>query len=302
MKANVKQSPLVLGTAQLGFPYGIANKVGKMTQEEVDEIVQEAWKCGIRRFDTAQNYGESEVLLGKALSRIDHSQEAKIISKIDPVLGCLDSKAIIDSVDKSLERLKIKQFYAILIHNEESLFLWDKGLDKICIGLVNSGKAQKLGISVYSPDKALRALDISELGILQVPTNILDRRFKDRGVFQKAQNKKKEIYIRSVFLQGLLLMRLEEIPKKMDFVKPVLKDFNMVCLRNKISAQKLALGYLKRSIPEAYLIFGAEKIEHIQDNVRGLDAGIPVSLCKEIESIFDNVDERILNPSLWPHK
>lgn len=300
MKTNVKQLPLILGTAQLGFPYGIANKVGKMTQRMVDEIVWEAWKCGIRRFDTAQNYGESEVLLGKALGQIDHSKEAKIISKIDPVLNHLDFKAVINSVDKSLERLKIKQLYAILIHNEESLSLWNKGLDKICIGLVNSGKAEKIGVSIYSPDKALWALDIPELGILQIPTNILDRRFKEQGVFQKARTEKKEIYIRSVFLQGLLLMRVGEIPKKMDFVKPVLKDLNMVCLKNKISAQRLALGYLKRSIPEAYFIFGAEKVEQIQDNVRGLDTEISASLCKEIELIFNNVDERILNPSLWP--
>ena len=60
--------PLVLGTAQLGMDYGVANRRGKPEPKEAVEIVQTAWENGIRFFDTAQAYGESERVLGRCLS------------------------------------------------------------------------------------------------------------------------------------------------------------------------------------------------------------------------------------------
>ena len=51
---------LCLGTAQLGSAYGIANTVGQPTRAAAIEMVQFAVKQGIRWFDTAQGYGESE--------------------------------------------------------------------------------------------------------------------------------------------------------------------------------------------------------------------------------------------------
>jgi len=53
-------SHLVLGTAQLGLPYGIANQTGQPDQVVATAIIREAWNQGIREFDTAQGYGDSE--------------------------------------------------------------------------------------------------------------------------------------------------------------------------------------------------------------------------------------------------
>jgi len=77
---------LVLGTAQIGLPYGIANKTGQPDPAVAVAIINEAWGQGIREFDTAQGYGVSEEILGKALSEIGITNEAGIISKFDPIL------------------------------------------------------------------------------------------------------------------------------------------------------------------------------------------------------------------------
>ena len=60
-------SNLMLGTAQFGVDYGIANTTGKPTQEQVDEIISFAWKNGVNCLDTASSYGESEMVIGNAL-------------------------------------------------------------------------------------------------------------------------------------------------------------------------------------------------------------------------------------------
>ena len=59
---------LVLGTAQLGMAYGISNLVGKPSFDTARDIVAEAYDCGIREFDTAQVYGNSEQVLGMLLA------------------------------------------------------------------------------------------------------------------------------------------------------------------------------------------------------------------------------------------
>jgi len=46
----------------------------------------------------------------------------------------LNAEEIIRSVEASLKKLGVSRLYGILIHNEEALSLWDKGLSEILIG------------------------------------------------------------------------------------------------------------------------------------------------------------------------
>ena len=60
-------SKITLGTAQLGFDYGISNKKGKPTDDQSYRILQTALDNGITSFDTAPVYGNSENLIGNFL-------------------------------------------------------------------------------------------------------------------------------------------------------------------------------------------------------------------------------------------
>ena len=51
---------MVLGTAQFGMDYGIANLMGKPTRKDVLSILALAWEKGVRRFDTAPGYGSEK--------------------------------------------------------------------------------------------------------------------------------------------------------------------------------------------------------------------------------------------------
>lgn len=292
-------SRLVLGTAQIGLPYGIANKTGQPDQNIATAIIHEAWENGIREFDTAQAYGNSEHVLGKALGELGISSEAKIITKFHPNLDHLNASDMSKALDESLERLGVRSLYGIMLHREEMLSLWDNGLGKILHDFVLSGRVEKIGISIYSPDKALQALNTDGIDVVQLPTNILDRRFENAGAFELADEKRKTIYIRSIFLQGLILMNPCEIPKKMAFARPVIEKIESFSNELGLSRYEIALGYIKSEMPNAYVIFGAETPIQVRENMTAWQKEIPKSLGNKIRTIFDDVDERILNPSLW---
>lgn len=297
---NLSYSSLVLGTAQFGFPYGIANKTGQPNQKMATAIVREAWKNGIREFDTAQGYGDSELVLGEALAELELSQKAKIISKFDPNLDHLNAEVMSRALDQSLHRLGVPRLFGVMLHREKTLSLWDKGLSKILHDLVLSGLVHKVGVSVYSSDKAIQALNTQGIDMVQLPTNILDRRFEKAGVFHLAEKKKKQIYIRSVFLQGLILMNPEEVPEQMAFTRPVIKKIELLSKKMGLSQQEVALGYIRAEMPNAKIIFGADIPEHINENRKCWEKDPPSTLIREVIKLFDQVDEKVLNPTLWP--
>ena len=299
---NASSYLLVLGTAQLGFNYGIANagKTEQPTQTTANAIVQEAWENGIREFDTAQGYGKSEQALGEALSKLGVSAEALVISKFDPALDHLDRNVLSNAVGESLSRLGVPSLYGMMLHKEKMLSAWDNGLSKIFHTFVVSGKIKHIGISVYSPEKAIQALNTDGIDMVQLPTNILDRRFETAGVFQLAEEKKKKIYIRSVFLQGLILMDADEIPEKMSFAKPVIEELESISNELKLSRKKLALDYIKSEMPDAKVVFGADTPLHVKENVACWEGELPPSSVDRVKMVFDHVDEKILNPTLWP--
>ena len=290
---------LVLGTAQLGLPYGIANKTGQPNQSLANAIIQEAWKNGIQEFDTAQGYGESEMILGKSLFKLGLSEKARVITKFHPILDHLNSVILENAVAESLRNIGVPQLYGIMLHREELLVLWHKGLAEILSILVSKGMVQKVGVSVYSPDKAMEAINTEGIDMVQVPTNILDRRFGKAGVFEVAKAKKKDVYIRSIFLQGLLLMNTQALPVNMSFAAPYIEKFERLSKEFGLTRHEIALGYIKSEIPTGKVIFGAETKEQVTENLAAWKKGVPTGLSEKIMVSFSNVSERILNPSLW---
>jgi aryl-alcohol dehydrogenase-like predicted oxidoreductase len=290
---------LALGTAQLGMPYGIANSTGQPDFETAVAIIKAAWECGIREFDTAQAYGESEAVLGRALSSLGIANEVRIITKLDPKLDPHQGQNIKRAVDRSLERLQIPCLFGLMLHREEWLDDLDRGLERTLEALVLDGRVQHLGVSLYTPAMALRALKSDIVDMIQVPANILDRRFADAGVFTLANEKRKQVYIRSVYLQGLLLMKPEDLPVNMGFAKPTLSEIDHLCTQYKYSRQKLVLLYIKCKYPQARIIVGAETPAQLEQSINIWKNNYISTLEINESDRLAIEDERIINPSLW---
>jgi len=292
---------LILGTAQLGMPYGIANRSGPPDASQGRAIVEAAWETGIRTFDTARGYGDSELALGRALAEMKVSQEARIVTKVRIPADASQRGTLKKVVAESLDRLGVPQVYGLLWHGEQVLDVLDGGLRAVMADVVRDGMAIYWGVSVYTPARALQAIETGAFDLLQVPANVLDRRFAQAGVFEKAHERGIRIHIRSVFLQGLLLLDPEAVPPSMGFASPVLKFLRNISDEMDLTGCELALQYVKARFPYASVIIGTETAQQVRENGIAWSAGSMSDLwVKRLESAFPRVDVSILDPSKWP--
>ena len=74
-------SKIILGTVQLGMPYGLGEWKDEVMPESVAfSILDEAWASGINTLDTANSYGLSEERIAKFL-RLNPQKSFHVISK-----------------------------------------------------------------------------------------------------------------------------------------------------------------------------------------------------------------------------
>lgn len=298
LSASVSQ--LVLGTAQLGFAYGIANSTGQPDIAMAESIILEAWSGGVREFDTAPTYGTSEDILGTVLERNGIGAAARITSKLHLDIDSPLPGSLLPVVETSLKRLKVPKLYCLMLHSESMLNLWQKGLLALLEGCIQAGLVKHIGVSVYSPAKGVEALGTEAVSAVQLPANIFDQRFEQQGVFGIAQEMSRQIYIRSIFLQGLLLLDAETLPRPMGFAVPFLRQFERLATEAGITKLDLALGYVKQAYPKARILFGAETVPQVQENLDAWEKEIPQEIFARARSLFQNVPATILNPSSWP--
>ena len=102
---------LIIGTAQFGTNYGIANEQGKINKTQQKAILDFAHNIGIDTLDTAIDYGDSEINLGNyGVSNF------KLITKIPPIPKNLNnvSEWISENVKNSLKRLGLRSIYGFV--------------------------------------------------------------------------------------------------------------------------------------------------------------------------------------------
>jgi aryl-alcohol dehydrogenase-like predicted oxidoreductase len=152
---------------------------------------------------------------------------------------------------------------------------------------------------VYQPEKALLALQTDGIGFVQVPSNVLDRRFEDCGVFQMAAEKQKCIYVRSVFLQGLLLMSEQDLPGEMGWAREHLRKLDALARKTGTRKRDLAMGYVKQAYPEAKIVVGVETVAQLEENLASWSSRVPGTLVGQVQTMFRGISECFLNPGLW---
>ena len=210
---SLNGSKLVLGTAQLGMNYGIANTFGKQDMGSAHRILKTAYESEIRFLDTAQQYGESEQIIGTYVQN-NPVHSFMVISKLHPDLNPSDNPALIEAIKRSNSTIG-KGLAGMLIHNPDWLIYWDNGIGAAFRECIEMKYIKTYGVSVYSPDELERALSmIDDMSIFQMPVNVLDRRFLKSGLIPMALTQGKSFFIRSVFLQGLLVMPIEKAVQK----------------------------------------------------------------------------------------
>lgn len=291
---------LVLGTAQIGQDYGIANQKGRPQPDEVLAIVKRAVASGIDVFDTAQAYGQSEGVLGTTFQRLELCDSVRVITKINPACDHLDPIQMNAALAQSMASLGVRRLFGAMLHGAKRLSQWSRGIGQIMAQWLKNGQIRHAGVSVPTPADALMALGCDRLSMIQLPTNILDRRFEKAGVFELARRRETSIFIRSVFLQGLILMPPEKIPAAMDFARPVIRSIGLLADSEGLTVGELALGYVLCAFGEASIVVGVESEEQLAQLVKLSAVRLPATVVQRARKAFADVPDHLLNPALWP--
>ncbi len=266
---NLSVRKIALGTVQFGVPYGIANKNGQVPASEVEKILEFSLDSGIEVLDTAISYGSSETVLGQiGVGRW------KIISKLpsiprDPVdiLGWVRMQ-----VEQSLLRLRVARLHGLLLHNPADIFGANgSALISALRALQSSGLVEKVGISAYRPTDIESARAVSSLDIVQAPLNLIDQRLVRSGWLDKLANDGTDIYVRSAFLQGLLLMNPASRPVYFSKWNDLLGRWDNWLRVNKISAIDACLAYCFKFPGIQNVILGVDSVSQMQGILESLN-------------------------------
>ena len=113
---------------------------------------------------------------------------------------------MIEELIKSKKKLKINKFYGVLFHNEKELLSKSpKEFLKLVKSLKDNNITNKVGVSVYTLKSLNLIIKKFNFDLIQVPANIFDKRFLNQKLLQKLKQKKIRIFVRSVFLKGILI-------------------------------------------------------------------------------------------------
>jgi aryl-alcohol dehydrogenase-like predicted oxidoreductase len=295
---------LSLGTVQLGMDYGIHNANGKPSLETSFRILDAAMAAGINTLDTAAGYGNSEEVIGAWLKTIPEDQRPFIVTKAAKLdHSSLDALRadLKERVKTSRERLGLSQLPLLMLHNCED-YLCDKENVKLVFEeLKASGDILYSGISAYS-NHDYGELAASGFDAVQIPVNIFDWGQIENGGLQKLKDSGMMIFVRSVYLQGLVFQNPETLPAHMAFCKETLVKFRTLCDKYQLSPAVLALSYALTLPGVTSLVLGSETVEQVQQNAQLLNTTVTLSPAQmaEIRENFLNTDIKVLNPGLWP--
>lgn len=302
---------LVVGGAQLGMNYGIANVQGRPRQASATTMLKTAIANGVAFVDTAHAYGASETTIGAALGG-GWSERIRVVTKLAPLDDCrqdsvaADLRARVDaSVYESCVRLGRPALDVLLLHRAAHLDAWGGAVWKRLLELRGAGRVRTLGVSVQTPAELENALEADDVRFVQMPFNLLDWRWQDAVRKLQGVRRRRDVTVhaRSALLQGLLRSRdrshwqrahVPEPEPIWDWLDAVARSYG------RADAVDLCLGYVRAQTWIDGIVVGMESFDQLIENIRNFNAAaLDSAQVAKIESSRPRLSLDALDPACW---
>ncbi|MBO9193178.1 aldo/keto reductase [Rhizobium sp. 16-449-1b] len=314
-------SEICLGTMTFGAPDPSSpwGSIADVDQKAADAIVERSLSAGVNFIDTADVYsfGDSEKLLGKSLKNLGVARKDVVIAT--KVYGAMGDKPndrgasrghIMDSVEKSLERLQTDHIDLYQIHGTDSVTPIDETL-RAMDDLVSRGLVRYVGVSNWQAWRIAKALGISErrgfarFETVQAYYSIAGRDL-ERDIVPMMNEEKVGLMVWSPLAGGLLSGRYgpgapgngEGRRAAFDF-PPVDKDRAWACVavmreiaeKHGASVATVALAYVLAKPFVTTVIIGAKRIEQLDQNLAAVKLKLDADDLKKLDEVSELAPE-----------
>ena len=309
---NLGNSGLKISELSFGSWVTFVNQLG---QKQALECMAFAYEQGVNFFDNAEAYasGDSEILMGKVLNKLNWTRDTYIVSsKVFwggelPTQRGLSKKHIHDACNAALKRLQVDYLDLFFCHRPDP----DTPISETVYAmndLIHQGKILYWGTSEWSAEEIKESFKCAKKFNLRGPTmeqpqyNLL---FRDR--FEKEYKDIFKIYkigttIWSPLASGLLTGKYNDgIPTKsrfkvkgyewladtidkIDFNK--IKKINLLAKKLGIKSSQLAILWCLKNKNVSSVILGASKLSQLKENLDSIKSYdlITNEILKEINS------------------
>ena len=266
-------------------------------------MVEAAVEGGVNCFDTAAAYGSSEDVLGRALHELGVAERVVVVTKVRALTPeeRADRRAAIRAIHESIaasrKRLGIDLLPIVLFHKEADAQYLD-----VLLELKERGWLRHAGVSCgESPASAVQLAAEPGISAMQIPANLLDQRHQGGGTLTAVASSGAALLIRSVYLQGLMLMPEHDIPEGLQAVVPVRRQFEAIARDAGVSMAELAVRYMLAQEGVTSVLTGVDCMDQLKENIAVFERGpLDDATCRAITDITVDLPEYvyICNP-VW---
>lgn len=283
------KNKLVLGSAQIGLNYGVNNLSGRVSDHELERILKLAKLNNIEYIDTASLYGNSEERLGYAKEK--YNLNFKFISKLP---NCQSSE-VKQIFENTLQKLRISKIFGYLFHDFSGFKKNEKSLE-ILYQLKEEGLIENIGFSIYHKSELEYLFETNiDFEIIEFPYSIFDQRFSD--YFELLKSKGVKIFVRSVYLQGLVFKHTEELIGNFQLLRPKIEILNSLVKKTNSSISSLCFNFVKENSRIDNIVVGFDNSEQLK-SILNDDNLLDESTYEQLVSLREE-NEQIILPIYW---
>lgn len=306
MTSSIEKRPLGnTGIEMTCMGFGCASVWGKnlITDEQAQEVFEQAYSLGIRYFDTGYSYGCAEERIGKIL------KTSKIVKREDIVISTkfgtknVNGKYIHDftpewmnhSVKTSLKRMGIDYVDLLLVHGPQVTDLTDEYLNAMR-KLKKKGIIKAIGINTFDTDVIEFVGRTKCFDFVMLDYNILKQ--EREPIIDQLYQSGIGVIAGAPLAESLYSNRIFKIRKLKDiwYLARAIVNFRGQLIKgrrfafvNKVPGMTGAQVALKYVISNPHIttaVFGTTTPSHLTDNVKAKDVVIPKDVLKRIKENY----------------
>ena len=152
----------------------------------------------------------------------------------------------------------------------------------------------KIGFSIYAPEELDKLYVDFHPDIIQAPFNIFDQRLETSGWLEKLHNSGVEVHIRSVFLQGLLLISAKDRPIEFKRWAYLWKILDKWLAEEGLTPLEACIGFANANEYISHIVVGVDSKSQLKQILEASDKVLDF-----FPSSIITTDQSLINPSNW---